>query len=187
MPRLFCVSAQSSGKASRVQMVSAASNAAMAPSISTGCVLRDRIARLASRSSRARFSCFTACSPSLVRSQKSTAELLPPDVPRAANVVSVSLISTSRTRHALHAWCAKPAECLRPSRHDVIPFGPQRMLDPGSYRCSSRHGPKLSPPYSGPRKSPTAAGIRATGLGVRCRNVTPNCSPNLMPPLIPDR
>jgi len=31
---------------------------------------------------------------------------------------------------------------------------------------------------SGTRKSPTAAGIRALGLGVRKRNVTANCSPN---------
>jgi hypothetical protein len=30
----------------------------------------------------------------------------------------------------------------------------------------------------GARKSPTATGFRASGLGVRCRNVTPNCSPN---------
>ena len=43
---------------------------------------------------------------------------------------------------------------------------------------SSRNGPKLSPPFSGPRKSPTAASIRALGLGVRRRNVPAKCSPN---------
>jgi hypothetical protein len=53
----------------------------------------------------------------------------------------------------------------------------QRMLDPGSFPCSSRLRSKLSPPFSGPRKSPTAAGIRATGLGVRKRNVSVNRSP----------
>ena len=37
---------------------------------------------------------------------------------------------------------------------------------------------KLSPPFSGPPKSPTAAGIRASGLGVRERNDTVNRSPN---------
>jgi hypothetical protein len=51
------------------------------------------------------------------------------------------------------------------------------MLDPGSYRCSSPLPYKLSPPFPGPRKSPTAAGFRVTGLGVRERNVTANCSP----------
>jgi hypothetical protein len=42
---------------------------------------------------------------------------------------------------------------------------PQRMLDPGSFPCSSRLPSKRSPPFPGPRKSPTAAGIRAIGLG----------------------
>jgi len=37
---------------------------------------------------------------------------------------------------------------------------------------------KISPPFSGLRKSPTAAGIRAAGLGVHCQNVTANLSPN---------
>ena len=55
---------------------------------------------------------------------------------------------------------------------------PQRRLDPGSFPCSSRPPSKPSPPFPGPRKSPTAAGIRALGLGVRRRNVTVNCSPN---------
>jgi hypothetical protein len=54
----------------------------------------------------------------------------------------------------------------------------QRMLDPGSFPCSSRLPSKLSPPIPGPRKSPTAAGIRATGLGFGERNVPANCSPN---------
>ena len=43
---------------------------------------------------------------------------------------------------------------------------------------SSRLQPKLSLPFSGPRKSPTAAGIRATGLGFGERNVPANCSRN---------
>ena len=58
------------------------------------------------------------------------------------------------------------------------PGAGQRMLDPGTYRCSSPLRTKLSPPFSGPPKSPTAAGIRASGLGVRERNDTANCSPN---------
>src|SRR5690242_11066530 len=48
--------------------------------------------------------------------------------------------------------------------------------NPGS--CSSRLRSKLSPPFSGPRKSPTAADICATGLGFGERNVPTNCSPN---------
>jgi len=52
------------------------------------------------------------------------------------------------------------------------------MLDPGSFPCSSRLHSKLSPPFPGPRESPTAAGIRATGLGFGERNVAANCSPN---------
>jgi hypothetical protein len=54
----------------------------------------------------------------------------------------------------------------------------QRRLDPGSFPCSSPLQTKLSPPFSGPQKSPTAAGIRASGLGVRERNDTANLSPN---------
>jgi hypothetical protein len=42
---------------------------------------------------------------------------------------------------------------------------------------SSRVPAKLSPAFPEPRKSPTAAGIRAAGLGVRERNVTADCSP----------
>jgi hypothetical protein len=52
------------------------------------------------------------------------------------------------------------------------------MLDPGSFPCSRYLPYKLSPPNSGPRKSPTAAGLRGTGLGVRKRNVTVILSPN---------
>ena len=54
----------------------------------------------------------------------------------------------------------------------------QRMLAPGCYRCSSPLRTKLSPPFPGPPKSPTAAGIRLSGLGVRERNDTVNLSPN---------
>ena len=46
------------------------------------------------------------------------------------------------------------------------------------FPCSSPLRTKLSPPFSGPQKSPTAAGICASGLGVRERNDTVNCSPN---------
>jgi hypothetical protein len=46
------------------------------------------------------------------------------------------------------------------------------------FHCSSRLRSKLSPPFSGPRKSPTAADICATGLGFGERNVPTNCSPN---------
>ena len=42
---------------------------------------------------------------------------------------------------------------------------------------SSRHRPKLSPRFSDPLKSPTAAGFCASGLGVRDRNERPNLSP----------
>jgi hypothetical protein len=66
---------------------------------------------------------------------------------------------------------------LRWRRPSGAPRFVQRMLDPGSFPCSSRLRSKLSPPFSGPRKSPTAAGIRATGLGVRKRNVSVNRSP----------
>ena len=52
------------------------------------------------------------------------------------------------------------------------------MLDPGSFPCSSRLRSKLSPLSSGLRKSPTAAGICATGLGFGERNVPQNRSPN---------
>src|SRR3954470_100054 len=55
-------------------------------------------------------------------------------------------------------------------------FLAQRMLDPGSYRCSSPLRTELSPPFSGPQKRPTAAGT--SGLGVRERNDTVNPSPN---------
>ena len=67
-----------------------------------------------------------------------------------------------------------------PSRRRTRHPGPaaQRMLDPGSYRCSSRLQAKLSPPFSGPRNSPTAAAFCASGLGVRSRNERPNLSPN---------
>jgi hypothetical protein len=58
------------------------------------------------------------------------------------------------------------------------PVTAQRRLDPGSFPCSSRHSPKLSPPFSGPRNSPTAASIRAFGLGVRLQNVPEKRSPN---------
>jgi hypothetical protein len=54
----------------------------------------------------------------------------------------------------------------------------QRTLDPGSFPCSGRLHSKHYPPFSGPRKSPTAAGIRATGLGFGERNVPLDCSPN---------
>ena len=46
------------------------------------------------------------------------------------------------------------------------------------FPCSSPLQTKLSPPFSGPPKSPTAAGIRASGLGVRERNDTVSRSPN---------
>jgi hypothetical protein len=42
----------------------------------------------------------------------------------------------------------------------------QRMLDPGSFPCSRRPAAKRSPTIHGPAKSPTVAGICATGLGV---------------------
>src|SRR5689334_8300539 len=60
----------------------------------------------------------------------------------------------------------------------------QRMLDPGSFPCSSPLPAKLSPLFPRPRKRPSAAVIRATGLGVRDRNVTPNLSPK--PDLSPE-
>jgi hypothetical protein len=53
----------------------------------------------------------------------------------------------------------------------------QRLLDPGSFPCSSRFYSKRSPPFSGPRKNPTAASVRTTGLGFGERNVTVNRSP----------
>ena len=54
----------------------------------------------------------------------------------------------------------------------------QRMLDPGCFPCSSPLRTKLSAPFLGPQKSPTAAGIRASGLGVRERNDKVNLSPD---------
>jgi hypothetical protein len=50
------------------------------------------------------------------------------------------------------------------------PVFSQRMLEPGCYRCSSRLPAELFQPFPGPRKSPTAAGIRGTDLGVRKRS-----------------
>ena len=65
----------------------------------------------------------------------------------------------------------------RASRSPAIPpkLGAE-CSNPGS--CSSRLRSKLSPPFSGPRKTATAAGIRTTGLGFGERNVPPNRSPN---------
>jgi len=48
--------------------------------------------------------------------------------------------------------------------------------NPGS--CSSRLHSKPSQSFPGPLKSPTAASIRRSGLGVRFRNVPPIRSPN---------
>jgi hypothetical protein len=41
----------------------------------------------------------------------------------------------------------------------------QRMLDPGSYRCSNRPGPKISPPIFGPVKMPNCGKHFAEWLG----------------------
>jgi hypothetical protein len=72
-------------------------------------------------------------------------------------------------------WCTSPLAVIWiSSSHRPI----QRMLDPGSFPCSSRFFSKLSRPFPGTRKSPTAAGIRATGLGFGERNVPAICSPN---------
>ena len=80
------------------------------------------------------------------------------------------------------AWGHLGPLLLRPIALSSATFcqssGEQRMLDPGSFPCSSRLRSKLSPPFSGPPKSPIAAGIRASGLGVRERNDTVNSSPN---------
>jgi hypothetical protein len=67
---------------------------------------------------------------------------------------------------------------FRGSATSCRPPGAQRMLDPGCFPCSSPLQIKLSPPFSGPPKSPAAAGIRASGLGVRYRNDTLSRSPN---------
>ena len=64
--------------------------------------------------------------------------------------------------------------CYRP-RHTL----PRVVVESSNpFARSSRLPPKRSPSFSGPRKSPTAAGIRTKGLGVRNRNVTANRSPN---------
>jgi hypothetical protein len=72
-----------------------------------------------------------------------------------------------------HAWPSASASMGSPG-HPIV----QRMLDPGSFPCPSCLRAKLSPPFPGPRKGPTAASIRRSGLGVRGRNVTVNLSPN---------
>jgi hypothetical protein len=72
----------------------------------------------------------------------------------------------------------RPAVRHRGAEPGIRVLRAQRMLDPSTYRCSSPLRTKLSPPFSGPRKSPTAAGFWASGLGVRERNDTVNLSPN---------
>jgi hypothetical protein len=52
-----------------------------------------------------------------------------------------------------------------------------RMFVPGSFSRSSRVAAKISPPISGPLKSPTGAGFYAAGLGVRSRTDPANYSP----------
>jgi hypothetical protein len=79
----------------------------------------------------------------------------------------VNVISRSRDDQAM-LRCLSPSEC-----------NPAKVEVEGSYPFarSSRRRPKLSPPFPGPQKSPIAAGIRASGLGVRSRNERPNLCP----------
>jgi hypothetical protein len=69
----------------------------------------------------------------------------------------------------------RSGDSLRGRRRSSQGFGVEGS---NPFARSSPLRTKLSPPFSGPRKSPTAAGVRATGLGVRSRNDTPKVSPN---------
>jgi len=59
--------------------------------------------------------------------------------------------------------------------HDLAKVGVEGS---NPFARSSRFSSKLSPPFSGPRKSLTAAGFSELGLVVRRRNVGANLSPN---------
>jgi hypothetical protein len=83
--------------------------------------------------------------------------------------LAVPLAATVQTARRCHR---DPAADQRPTAAQV---GAERS---NPFTCSRYLPYKLSPPISAPRKSPTAAGIRATRLGFGERNVPANCSPN---------